>query len=119
MKAKLTITESRCREGYCRAGDVFYVDGLCPPLCYELWSGIYPQVFALLNGAELDYGESRARCFDAACPDGGRVKVHGEVVEEREAEDGTQDAENGKNETENGKSDAKNEKGEADEGETK
>ncbi len=81
MKVKLTITESRCREGYCRAGDVFYVDGLCPPLCHELWSGIYPQVFALLNGAELDYGESRARCFDAACPDGGRVKVRGEVCE--------------------------------------
>ena len=102
MKVKLTITESRCREGYCRAGDVFYVDGLCPPICHELWSGIYPQVFALLNGAELDSGESQARCFDAACPDGGRVKVHGEAVEACEAEAGKGKAENGKNTADKG-----------------
>ncbi len=81
-KVRLTVTESRCRDGSCKAGDEFIVEGLCPPLCHELWSCIYPQVFALLNGAELDHGETRAACFDAACPDGGRVKIHGERLEE-------------------------------------
>ena len=79
-KVKLTVTESRCREGYCRAGDVFVVDGLCPPICHELWSGIYPQVYVLLNGGDLDHGETRAKCFEAACPDGGRVKLRGELL---------------------------------------
>ena len=81
-KVKLTVTESRCRDGNCKAGDVFWVEGLCPPLCHELWNSIYPQVFALLNGAELDHGETRAACFDGACPDGGLVKVRGERVED-------------------------------------
>ena len=80
-KIKLTITESRCRDGLCRAGDTYFVEGLCPPLCHELWHAIYPQVFALLNGAELDHGEERSFCFDGQCPDGGRVKVHGERIE--------------------------------------
>ncbi len=35
-KVKLTITESRCRGGYCRKGDEFIVEDLCPPLCHEL-----------------------------------------------------------------------------------
>ncbi len=81
-KVKLTITESYCRGGYVKAGDTFIVDDLCPPLCHELWNSIYPSVYALKNGAELDYGNTRARCFDAKCPDGGRVCVHGEAVEE-------------------------------------
>lgn len=81
MKVKLTVTESRCRGGYCKAGDTFLVEDLCPPLCHELWNNIYPWVYALLNGAELDYGAKRAREFDARCPDGGRVRIHGEVVE--------------------------------------
>jgi hypothetical protein len=38
-------------------------------------------VYALQNGASLDYGEGRARAFDARCPDGGRVSIHGEVIE--------------------------------------
>ena len=80
-KVKLTITESRCRGGYCRAGDEYVVGDLCPPLCHELWHAIYPSVYALLNGADLDHGEARARMFDAKCPDGGRVCLHGEVVE--------------------------------------
>lgn len=81
-KVKLTITASRCRGGYCQAGQQFLVDDLCPPLCHELWHSIYPMVYTLLNGGELDYGEGRSRQFDALCPDGGRVAVHGEVVEE-------------------------------------
>lgn len=81
-KIKLTITHSNCRSGYCKTGDVFIVEDLCPPLCHELWNVIYPYVFALKNGAELDHGENRARMFDAKCPDGGRVCIHGEVVEE-------------------------------------
>ena len=52
-----------------------------PTICHELWHAIYPQVFALINGADLDYGSKRDICFDGQCPDGGRVKVHGERIE--------------------------------------
>ena len=81
-KIRLTVTESRCRSGYHKAGDTFIVEDLCPPLCHELWNTIYPMVYALQNGAELDYGETRSKQFDAKCPDAGRVCIHGEVVEE-------------------------------------
>ena len=81
-KVLLTITESRCRDGLFRPGETFVVDNLCPPLCHELWHAVYPMVFALQNGADLDHGDERARCFDARCPDGGRVSLHGEVREE-------------------------------------
>ena len=77
----LTVTESRCRDGCCKAGDRFIVEGLCPPICHELWSVIYPQVFALLNGALLDHGDDRVAFFEASCPDGGRVKVRGERID--------------------------------------
>lgn len=80
-KVKITILESKCRGGYCKAGDEFIVEDLCPPMCHELWSGIYPMVYALLNGADLDYGVVRAKCFDAKCPDEGRVVIHAEVIE--------------------------------------
>ena len=80
-KVKLTITESRCRSGYFHAGDEFLVEDLCPPLCHELWNQIYPYVFALQNGADLDYGSIRSRQFDARCPDGGRVCIHGEIID--------------------------------------
>ena len=79
-KVKLTITESNCRGGYCKKGDEFIVEDLCPPLCHELWNTIYPMVYALQNGAELDYGNTRAKEFDAKCPDESRVHIHGEVV---------------------------------------
>ncbi len=80
-KVKLVITESACRGGYCRKGDTFFVEDLCQPLCHELWNTIYPMVYALQNGAELDYGSARARMFDAKCPDGGRVQIHGEIAD--------------------------------------
>ena len=80
-RVKLTVTESRCRDDCCRAGREFLVEGVCPPLCHELWNAIYPQVFALLNGAMLDHGEEKAACFDGECLDSGRVKVHGERIE--------------------------------------
>lgn len=80
-KVRLTVTDSRCRNGYCKKGDTFLIEDLCPPLCHELWNTIYPMVYALLNGAELDYGEIRAKMFDAKCPDGGRVCIHGEIEE--------------------------------------
>lgn len=86
-KVKLTVTESRCRGRYCHAGDTYVVDDLCPPLCHELWQCIYPMVYALKNGAELDYGAGRARCFDARCPDGGRVCIHGETMAEEDGAD--------------------------------
>jgi len=81
-KVKITILESKCRGGYCKAGDTFIVEDLCPPICHELWNTIYPSVYALLNGADLDYGNIRSKQFDAVCPDQGRVKVHVEVIEE-------------------------------------
>ena len=81
MKIKLTVTESCCRSGYFKKGDVFVVEDLCPPLCHELWNAAYPYVFALQNGAELDFGLGKARQFEVQCPDGGRVKLHGEAVE--------------------------------------
>lgn len=80
-KVRLTVTDSRCRNGNCKKGDTFLVEDLCPPLCHELWNTIYPMVYALQNGAELDYGEIRAKMFDAKCPDGGRVCIHGEIEE--------------------------------------
>lgn len=80
-KVKITVTDSKCRSGYCKKGDEFIVEDLCPPICHELWNSIYPMVYALQNGAELDYGNKRAKCFDAKCPDEGRVCVHGEALE--------------------------------------
>ena len=79
-KVKLTITRSACRGGLHRQGDSFVVEDLCPPLCHELWHTIYPNVCVLLNGGTLDCGEARARSFDAKCPDGGRVWIHGELL---------------------------------------
>lgn len=84
-KVKLTVTESRCRGGLCRTGDSFVVEELCPPLCQELWHNVYPYVFALRNGASLDRGKTKSRSFEAACPDGGRVRVRGELMEEDDA----------------------------------
>lgn len=80
-KIKLTVTSSACRGGHHKEGDTFLVEDLCPPLCHELWNQIYPYVFALQNGASLDYGPIRCAQFDAACPDGGRVRIHGEIAE--------------------------------------
>lgn len=80
-KVKLTITDSKCRGGYCKKGDTYIVEDLCPPLCHELWNSIYPLVYALQNGATLDYGTKRSKQFDVKCPDGGRVCIHGEVVQ--------------------------------------
>ena len=80
MKVRLKITESNCRSGYFKAGEEFIVEDLSPPLCHELWNVIYPYVFALQNGAALDYGCKKDFQFDAKCPDGGRVCIHGEVV---------------------------------------
>ena len=81
-KVKITVTESRCRGGYHKEGDEFMVEDICPPLCHELWSSFYPGVYALLNGAELDYGTTKARMLEARCPDGGRVTVRCEAIDE-------------------------------------
>lgn len=80
IKVKITVIESNCRGGYLKKGDQFIVEDLCPPICHELWNAIYPQVYALQNGATLDYGNTKSKEFDMKCPDGGRVLVHGEVV---------------------------------------
>ena len=81
MKVLLTVTKSECRCGYCREGDTYIIGDLCPPLCHELWNSIYPSVYALQNGASLDFGSGRAKEFIAACPDGGRVRVHGKIFD--------------------------------------
>lgn len=80
-KVKITVVSSRCRGGYCKAGDEYVIEDLCPPMCHELWNDIYPMVYALLNGAALDHGEVREKCFEAKCPDEGRVTVRAEVIE--------------------------------------
>ena len=80
-KVKLIITDSKCRCGYFKKGQEFVVEDLCLPLCHELWNNIYPLVYALQNGALLDYGRVRAKMFDAKCPDEGRIWIHGEVFE--------------------------------------
>ena len=81
-KVKLTVTSSACRSGYHKRGDEFIVEDLCPPLCHELWNSVYPYVFALQNGAQLESGENRCISFTAKCPDGGRVCIKGEVIKE-------------------------------------
>ena len=83
-KVRITVVDSQCRGGCCKKGDEYVVEDLCPPICHELWNEMYPMVYALLNGATLDHGDGRAKCFDAKCPDGGRVSVHAELVEETE-----------------------------------
>ncbi len=80
-RVKLTVLHSNCRSGYLKPGDEFIVEDLCPPLCHELWHRAYPYVFALQNGADLDCGNDRAKCFEVKCPDEGRVLLRGEVVE--------------------------------------
>ena len=81
-KGRRAIVESRCRGGCHRAGREFLTEGLCPPLCHERWSSICPRARALRSGAALDCGETRAKCFDARCPDGGRAILRGEAVED-------------------------------------
>ena len=77
---KITITSSRCRCGYCREGDEYIVEDLCPPVCHELWNAAYPYVFALLNGGLLDHGDQKAAMFTVKCPDEGRVVMRGERI---------------------------------------
>ena len=62
MKVKLTVLQSSCRSGYHKNGDVYIVDDICPPICIELWNCLYPYLFAIKNGAELDAGEKKAKC---------------------------------------------------------
>ena len=40
------------------------------------------EIYALQNGAALDYGNVRAKMFDAKCPDECRVCIHGEIIED-------------------------------------
>jgi uncharacterized repeat protein (TIGR04076 family) len=83
-KVKLTIKKSECRCGYCKNGDIFIVEDICPPICHELWNSIYPSVYALLNGATLDYRNCKDKKFEMKCPDNGRVVICGEVEENPE-----------------------------------
>jgi len=83
VKVRLTVTESACRSGFHAQGQEFILDGgspACPPVCMELWHYAYPYVWALLNGADLDDGPGRSKSADISCPDGGRVRLHIEVI---------------------------------------
>ncbi len=80
-KVRITVLESKCRCGYHKKGDIYEVEDICPPICHELWQNIYPSVYTLLNGGDLDFGDERRMMFQLSCPDGGRVKVKGEVIE--------------------------------------
>lgn len=80
-KVRLTVTEGACRCGYHKKGESYIVEDLCPHMCHELWNQLYPMLYALQNGALLDYGNEKAPMFDAQCPDGGRVKIHGERMD--------------------------------------
>ena len=79
-KVRLTVIESRCRCGYCKKGDEFIVEDLCPPICHELWNAAYPYIYALSNGGTLDHGDKKLATFEIKCPDESRVVVHGETV---------------------------------------
>lgn len=78
-KVKLTVIESKCRGGYCKKGDVYIVEDLCPPICHELWNAMYPFVYVLLNGGTLDYENQRLPMFEVKCPDQNRVIIRGET----------------------------------------
>ena len=56
-KLLLTVTQSSCRGRYHKTGEKFVVEDLYPPLCHELWNTIYPMVYALQNGGDLDRDE--------------------------------------------------------------
>ena len=47
---------------------------------HELWNSIYPNVYTLLNGGILDYGNTKAKKFEMKCPDNGRVIIKGETL---------------------------------------
>lgn len=55
-RVKLIVTHSKCRGGYCKEGDTYIVEDICPSLCQKLWNQIHPCVFVLRNGALLDQG---------------------------------------------------------------
>ncbi|WDV45901.1 TIGR04076 family protein [Clostridiaceae bacterium M8S5] len=82
MKVKLEVLESKCRSGYHKKGDTFIVEDLCPPICHELWQCIYPNVYTLLNGGNLDFGSKKCKMFRFRCPDNGRVLIKGEIYDE-------------------------------------
>lgn len=80
-RIKKTVVESKCRSGYHKKVIVI-IEDLCPPFCHELWNCAYPLVYALQNGAILDYGNGKASAFDVKCPDGGRVTIHGILIDD-------------------------------------
>ena len=77
---RITVIRSECRCGLHSEGQEFTVEDTCPPICHELWSNIYPMLYAIGNGAELESGSGYSESFTADCPDGGRVRVRCETV---------------------------------------
>lgn len=79
-KVKLTVLSGSCRCGTRKTGDPFPVGDLCPPICHGLWNCAYPMVYALRNGADLDFGTKKETAFCVKCPDEGRVILRGEAI---------------------------------------
>lgn len=81
-KVRITILNSSCRSGYHHDGESYIVNDINPPICSELWHNIYPYVCVLRNGGQLDSDDSKKKSFTCSCPDEGRVKIYGEVIDE-------------------------------------
>ena len=61
-------------------GEEYIVEDLCPPICHELWNSMYPMVYTLLNGGDLDFGTDPSAQFDIKCPEVERVWIHREHI---------------------------------------
>lgn len=60
-----------------KKGQEFVSEDLCPPLCRELWNGICPLVYALLNRAVIRYRNVHTKTPESEYPDEGRESIHG------------------------------------------
>lgn len=83
-QVKITVTRSSCRDGFHKKGQEYILTGdtpACPPICMELWHYAYPYVWALMNGADLDNDDAKAKSCEVCCPDECRVHLLIECVE--------------------------------------
>lgn len=80
-RIKITVVESKCRSGYHKKVIV-------------LSQKIYAHLFVMNCGIVLirrsmlyrtgnfNYGNGKASAFDVKCPDGGRVTIHGILIDD-------------------------------------
>ena len=81
-RMKLTVIRSECRGGLHSEGEEYVIGEVCPPICHELWNNIYPMLYAAGCGADIESGEGYSSAFTASCPDGGRVTVKCERIDD-------------------------------------